>query len=185
MMIDSSRRKAWRRSGQWAPQEQRGSLLGSSRHAQCVHNAFAMRGPTHSVGSGSCSQHLALRGASILRARLAFIGLASWFGVIAVVCCARREPDAPIRFGPTPTSTKPGQSLTNTDLCTCYACDPPECCGGPEEEREHECNTYDFSRCAIEVSSCSSRCYEHSWRVYRPKTCADNDTRPDVCCDPE
>lgn len=78
---------------------------------------------------------------------------------------------------------KPGESIRNTQMCTCKTCDPESCCRELEQERPElqDCaKGYDFSECELEVSSCESNCYQHKWRIQAGQTCLSK--RPDVCC---
>jgi hypothetical protein len=75
---------------------------------------------------------------------------------------------------------KPGSSITHTRMCTCQTCEPSACCDGPETPEPVTCDSYDFSKCEISVSSCASRCFQHVWRA--PLSDACETRRPAACC---
>ena len=77
---------------------------------------------------------------------------------------------------------KPGASITASQKCECYACDPDHCCaGGDESTGEAECSDgYDFSRCNLSVESCTTRCFQKVWRVPNGESC--DVRRPTECC---
>ena len=75
----------------------------------------------------------------------------------------------------------PGDSLEATELCKCRACDPRACCDGDDftEQAEAGCAD-DPASCPMVVRSCSSRCFEHAWRVPTGQAC--NAKLPARCC---
>jgi hypothetical protein len=77
---------------------------------------------------------------------------------------------------------KPGASITASQKCECYACDPDHCCaGGDESTGESECSDgLDFSRCNMFVESCTTRCFQKVWRVPNGESC--DVRRPAECC---
>jgi hypothetical protein len=80
---------------------------------------------------------------------------------------------------------KLGSSITHTQMCTCQACDPGDCCAGDwgePHQNDAVCkDSYEFSdACGIKVSSCSARCFQHVWRVPLEQSC--DATTPLVCC---
>lgn len=77
---------------------------------------------------------------------------------------------------------KPGFSITASQKCECYACDPDHCCGGGDESTGDEgCSEgYDFTRCDMAVQSCTSRCFQKVWRVPKEEAC--DSRRPAECC---
>ncbi len=114
-----------------------------------------------------------------------FVGLVSAAGLLLGVACsgsAKQADKSPLSqqsgyFTPPP---KPGHSIASSKLCRCRSCSPAKCCVGPEDQPAPECDSYDFSECAVKIQSCESRCIEHRWRVPLEKSC--ESTRPEQCC---
>src|SRR6186713_2084596 len=77
---------------------------------------------------------------------------------------------------------KPGSSITASEKCQCYACDPNSCCGGGDESTgDAGCSEgYDFTRCDMAVESCTTRCFQKVWRVPNGTSC--DTRRPEECC---
>jgi hypothetical protein len=88
------------------------------------------------------------------------------------------------RCGPPP--KKVGHSLSNSELCTCRACEPASCCQDEQmDESDAGCpmDSYDFAAseaCGLAVPSCASRCFEHRWRADVALGC--EATKPARCC---
>ncbi len=93
---------------------------------------------------------------------------------------AYQSPPAKVEIVNAPPKT-PGHSIAETQMCSCTSCEPASCCVGPESGATPRCDSYDFSDCAMAVSSCASRCFEHTWRVGADASCAA--TRPTACCE--
>lgn len=87
-------------------------------------------------------------------------------------------------FHPPP---KAGDSITHTRMCECKACDPSNCCDGPEDDAPATTcgDSYDFGANAecggLSVRSCASRCIRQVWRVHAGQAC--DSKRPSNCCD--
>jgi hypothetical protein len=103
-----------------------------------------------------------------------------------VASCSSRPPR---QVDPAPFSgnlrphPKPGESITNSELCACRACGRAACCQGPSDDAEGGCTGTDFSApgCGgIAIESCVGRCYEEKWRVKRGESC--DSKRPRICC---
>src|SRR5688572_21915881 len=102
-------------------------------------------------------------------------------GLVAVLACAGSPGSAedasssnqPKYFKAPP---KPGASITASQKCECYACDPSHCCGGGDEsEGDAECaKDYNYVFCDTKVESCTTRCFQKVWRVPNGAAC---DTR--------
>ena len=77
---------------------------------------------------------------------------------------------------------KPGFSITASQKCECYACDPSSCCGGGDESTgDAGCSKgYDFTGCDMSVESCTVRCFQKVWRVPNGTSC--DTRRPAECC---
>ncbi|HEY6727629.1 MAG TPA: hypothetical protein VI197_26520 [Polyangiaceae bacterium] len=104
--------------------------------------------------------------------------------LMAVPACAgstgaARDAGGPKYFQAPP---KPGFSITASQKCECYACDPGHCCGGGDESSgDSGCaKGYDFTDCDMAVESCTSRCFQKVWRV--PNDVACDSRRPAECC---
>ncbi len=107
--------------------------------------------------------------------------------ILAAACSTRPNVDERPLFGtgvfhPPP---KPGASISQTRMCECKACEPSNCCDGPEDDTlPTSCgDRYDFSvneACGISVRRCSSRCTREVWRVNSTEACAAK--RPGSCC---
>lgn len=113
------------------------------------------------------------------------LGVALTLVVTVAGCGSRPGVDGPL-FGtgvlhPPP---KPGASISQTRMCECTACEPSNCCEGPEDEgTAATCGQgYDFSdpACGISIRSCASRCAREVWRVKNGEDCAVR--RPASCC---
>ena len=87
-------------------------------------------------------------------------------------------------FHPPP---KPGDSISQTRMCECKACEPSNCCDGPEDDAPPvSCgDSYDFTAneaCGgLSVKSCASRCTRQIWRVHAGEECSSK--RPQGCCE--
>jgi len=85
-------------------------------------------------------------------------------------------------FHPPP---KPGASISQTRMCECKACEPSNCCDGPDDDTPPATcrESYDFSNpaCGISIRSCASRCAREVWRVNNGEAC--DAKRPVSCCD--
>jgi hypothetical protein len=77
---------------------------------------------------------------------------------------------------------KPGESITHTMMCRCQACEPTSCCRELDQEQPADdcADGTDFSKCGMQISSCESRCFEHTWRVRVEVGC--DAQRPPECC---
>ena len=116
-----------------------------------------------------------------LRALFALALAGTAWRLAACVNVPYTEPITGPRFRSMPPEA--GASISATDLCKCQACDPAACCDGPDftEDPDPSCATNpDPSRCGMVVKSCSSRCFEHAWRVPAGHACVEK--RPDRCC---
>jgi hypothetical protein len=85
-------------------------------------------------------------------------------------------------FHPPP---KPGTSINQTRMCECKACEPSNCCDGPDDDTPPaSCReSYNFSDnegCGISIRSCASRCARQVWRVSNSEACTAK--RPASCC---
>lgn len=107
----------------------------------------------------------------------------------ALAGCEPARPPEP-EFGTSPRTLKappkPGSSITHTKLCECQTCEPRACCEGDlgeESAQDATCtDSYDFTKegCGLSVSSCTSRCTRHVWRVRLTEDC--EATTPPLCC---
>lgn len=120
-----------------------------------------------------------------MRARVGVV--LAGLGLVAALACAGSSGPAedasgangPKYYRPPP---KPGFSITASQKCECYACDPSHCCGGGDESTgDAGCaKGYDFTECDMAVESCTSRCFQKVWRV--PNDVACDTRRPAECC---
>jgi len=107
------------------------------------------------------------------------------FAVISSGCSTPRATEGALFgtgvFHPPP---KPGASISQTRMCECKACEPSNCCDGPDEDSPPEVcgSSYDFSQgsCGIQVRSCAARCTREVWRVNSAEAC--DTKRPLSCC---
>ena len=109
-------------------------------------------------------------------------GVSWWLavGLLSVVAC--RQDGA--QRGPARIPPKPGESITHSQMCTCRACEIPTCCRELEQDvpETTDCaDGYDFSKCELPVQSCTSRCFQHRWRIHVDESC--EETKPGKCCD--
>jgi hypothetical protein len=114
-------------------------------------------------------------------------GISLFFSLILAACSAGPNVDERPLFGtgvfhPPP---KPGASISQTRMCECKACEPSNCCDGPEEDAPPATcqDSYDFGSneaCGISVRSCTSRCTRQVWRVNSAEACETR--RPASCC---
>ena len=117
--------------------------------------------------------------------QLACVALIS--AVILASCGSATRADERPLFGtgvfhPPP---KPGASISQTRMCECQACEPSNCCDGPDEDAPPKtcADSYDFSNpgCGgLSVQSCASRCAREVWRVRSGEACAAK--RSASCC---
>ena len=115
------------------------------------------------------------------------LGISLVFWLILAGCgSSSRVNDGPLFgtgvFHPPP---KPGASISQTRMCECKACEPSNCCEGPEDDAPPaSCReSYDFSTneaCGISIRSCASRCAREVWRVNNGEEC--DARRPLSCC---
>ncbi|HZO13128.1 MAG TPA: hypothetical protein VFB62_07710 [Polyangiaceae bacterium] len=105
--------------------------------------------------------------------------------LLVVLACSVEAPRSPVAglttVGAPP--RKPGESITQTQMCSCKMCEPVSCCHELDEDRPEleKCGDgYDFSRCGMPVTSCDSRCFQHRWRTRVEVGCASS--RPEKCC---
>lgn len=117
-------------------------------------------------------------------------------GLLLSACASSASSSsAPIDWGRPPPS-RPGSSITHTQLCACTACSERACCRGPDETQaecdaasapetlEGEDPVVDFSGaedCGVEVRSCSTSCTRKVWRVPSTEGCEHG--RPADCCE--
>ena len=110
------------------------------------------------------------------------------FAAILGGCASRPPLDQGPLFGtgvfhPPP---KPGTSISQTRMCECKACEPRNCCDGPDEDDTPPAScgsSYDFSDnewCGTSIHSCTSRCAREVWRVSNSEACEVK--RPASCC---
>src|SRR6478609_9084866 len=109
------------------------------------------------------------------------------FAVILPSCGTRPPSEGPLFgtgvFHPPP---KPGASISQTRMCECKACEPSNCCDGPDEDDTPPAScgsSYDFSDnewCGTSIHSCTSRCAREVWRVSNSEACEVK--RPASCC---
>jgi hypothetical protein len=124
--------------------------------------------------------HTAMLSPSWLLSRISVI-----LAVILAGCGARAPSEGPLFgtgvFHPPP---KPGASISQTRMCECVACEPRNCCDGPDDDEKPACITYGDSGedqlCADSIRSCTSRCTREVWRVKDDEDCASK--RPASCC---
>jgi len=119
--------------------------------------------------------------------RRRLFGISLTLSAILAGCSSRPGIDNGPLFGngvfhPPP---KPGASISQTRMCECKACEPSNCCDGPEDDAPPAtCGSGDdFSSndaCGLAVRSCTSRCTREVWRVNNAETCAAK--RPVSCC---
>ncbi len=100
-------------------------------------------------------------------------------GLLGIAACSHPPVTSGPLFGtgvfhPPP---KPGDSISQTRLCECKACEPRNCCDGPDDDAPPKScgESYDFSDPAcggIEIRSCTSRCSREVWRVHSGEDCS-------------
>ena len=105
--------------------------------------------------------------------------------LLLIFACAGKPAEPASRSGPLyyRAPPKPGSSITASQQCECYACDPARCCGGGDESTgDSGCSEgYDFTRCNMAVESCTTRCFQKVWRVPKDQSC--DSRRPEECCE--
>ena len=76
---------------------------------------------------------------------------------------------------------KPGQSISNTQMCRCLSCLDPACCTREAEDEQTEtCAEVDGKiECGLQMKSCG-RCQEITWRIGLDKDC--RKTQRKECC---
>jgi len=114
------------------------------------------------------------------------LGISVIFSLILPGCGTRPQSEGPLFgtgvFHPPP---KPGASISQTQMCECTACEPSNCCDGPEEGEAPTCTPSADSNdeqvlCADSLRSCASRCAREVWRVKVGEECSSK--RPAHCC---
>jgi len=138
--------------------------------------------------AGQSVSHSSVPSSNCLPGSLARILIVAVASAIATGCSGPPVNAGPLFgtgvFHPPP---KVGDSITHTRLCECKACDPGDCCDGPEDDAPPtRCSdSYDFSANAecggLSVRSCVSRCIRQVWRVHAGQAC--DSKRPANCCE--
>jgi hypothetical protein len=110
-------------------------------------------------------------------------------GVVGLAACGPSNHAEPLLGSQSRTlkaPPKPGSSISHTKMCECQACDPSACCAGDIGEQSNAnavCkDSYDFTKegCGLSVSSCTSRCARHVWRIRLDEDC--QASTPLICC---